>query len=61
MAVSELLSACERLDDEQLERALFSALATGDTASIEEHRAEARRRYAGKMGLPIDMMEDCQS
>lgn len=52
------------LDDEQLERALRETLAAGglqyadSAAVIAELRAEARRRFAGMLGLPARLLGD---
>ena len=50
----------QSLDDEQLEDTLRTALRAGpkgvmDVAAL---RLEARRRFAGKMGLPPALMEE---
>ena len=51
------LAACD-LDDEQLERGLREALRDGDQKRLETLRAEARRRFAGMLGLPAELMGD---
>jgi hypothetical protein len=46
------------LDDYCLEEQLAAALRAGDRPEVELLRDEARRRFAGMMGLPTSLMAD---
>jgi hypothetical protein len=51
-------SGAKQLDDYVLESQLAAALRAGDRPEVELLRDEARRRFAGMMGLPTSLMAD---